>query len=179
MAKNAIELAKAFGYLTIREVEAIKKTAASLTWYEPVIVNVGAGSGTSSLAIVEERPDARVFTVDISAGGPLGGLENECNAFRNAGISYLCPIQINKASHIAAKEWKHGPIHMVFIDADHVNPAVERDIREWKKWVARDGVVAFHDYGSPKWPDVKETVDRMMKKNEILLHVDTYIAFVV
>ena len=39
----------------------------------------------------------------------------------------------------------HGPIGMVFIDADHSTPAVAADFATWEPYVAAGGVVAFHD----------------------------------
>jgi len=82
MYESAYDIAKAFGYLTQDEVTGLKKLAKMLP-ENPVVVNIGAGTGTSAIAVMEDRPDLHMITIDISKGGPLGGLENERNAIEN------------------------------------------------------------------------------------------------
>lgn len=59
MADNYSEdLAVAFGYMTIAEVRTLKRLALFCEVSDPIFVNIGAGSGTSSLALRESRDDA-------------------------------------------------------------------------------------------------------------------------
>jgi len=177
VSKTAAELAKAFGYLTLGEVGAIKLIASGFSDAYPEFVNIGAGSGTSSLAMAEANPTARIITIDISDGGPLGGLENERNAFKNANRPH--PIQICNTSHAAAKVWPETQkIDFLFIDDGHQEPEIRGDIEGWLPHMREGGVVAFHDYGAKVWPDVKMVVDELMlSKFDKVLHIDNVIAF--
>jgi predicted O-methyltransferase YrrM len=176
MRSHAKELSEAFGYLRIDEVEALQTLAAMLP-PNPKVINVGAGTGTSALSIREARPDAEITTVDISEGGPLGGLQNERNAFDKAKLPY--PIQILGKSHEVAKEWDGGEVDMIFIDDGHSRSEIEGDILGWIKHLGQGGIMVFHDYDSVHWPDVKNVIDEYFQNSPYLAHVDTIIAFVV
>lgn len=152
------------GYLTPFEAAAMV-TVAKMTPVNGNWVNIGAGAGTSALAIAAGGVSLdRIYTVDINEdGGPYGGLKSERNAFEECGLSNH-PIQllgdsyvvgIKKASEISA--WG------LFIDADHTADGLSRDIAAWieaGRVPNRPHFILFHDYGSPNWPDVKEVVDR-------------------
>lgn len=176
IARTAMELAKAFGYLTQGEVAAIKLLASGFSEAYPEFVNIGAGSGTSSLCMAEANPTARIITIDISEGGPMGGLENERNAFKNANRPH--PIQICNTSHEAARVWPSTQkIDFLFIDDGHKEPEIRGDIVGWLPHMKSGGVVAFHDYGSERWPDVKRVVDELMSNFDKFLHIDNVVAF--
>ena len=48
---------------------------------------------------------------------------------------------------------------LILIDAERDAASMERDIAEALKVLAADGVLAFHDYPDPSWPDVRRVVD--------------------
>jgi len=163
MKQNAFELAKAFGYLSHSEVVGIKAIATILP-EGAVCVNLGAGSGTSSLAVCEDRPDllATFHTIDISPSGPLGGLENERIAFK---LGYIDghPIQLLGDTIGFGKSWpKDKKIDYLFIDDDHSAEHLQEEIDVWLPLLADNAIVAFHDYGSVNWSGVKGVVDKMM-----------------
>lgn len=170
---SSYEIAKSFGYMTKEEIHLLKAFALSLP-YVPLIVNIGAGSGTSGLALVEERQDAVVFTVDISEGGPYGGLENERNAFKDSGLRL--PFQILGDSKDVGKNWRHK-VDMVFVDGDHIDQVISNDIASWKCHVRDGGIMAFHDYGADVWPAVKDNVDKSMSSYPVIGFSDTLIGF--
>lgn len=176
-AKTASEIiAKRFGYMTLDEVRGLRFLASIVAQARPIFVNIGAGCGTSALAMYEGNPEASINTIDISAGGPLGGLENERNAFSEA--NYLpVPHQVLMSSHEAARLWHHGEINLLFIDNGHEQHEIEGDIALWLPKLARAGIVAFHDYGSPHWPAVKTAVDTAFSGRRHLLLIDSLIAF--
>jgi hypothetical protein len=131
--------------------------------------------------MVEMRPSLHVYTVDISSGGPFGGMENEANAFKGTGLH--TPFQILADSQVIWKDWKmighgHG-IDLLFIDADHAASGLQKDIDGWLQYVNVGGYVLFHDYNSVNWSEVTKVVDRNMDKAgwEKVLLVDTLIAF--
>jgi len=179
---TALELAIAFGYLTEREVLALQGLVNQLP--DPALaLNVGAGSGTSALAMAEANPALIIWTVDYSEGGPLGGLDNERNAFRNSSLTMM-PWRWSRLilgdSRQLANDWKKlgGPLFdFIFIDDGHLEHEIRGDIEGWLPLLKQGGIMAFHDYTRKAWPDVKVVVDELMSSYEMLWHVDTLIAF--
>lgn len=178
---KAMRLANAFGFLFPGEVCLIQAIAQSLP-EDAVMVNVGVGVGTGSLAMAEIHPYARIFSVDISKGGPEGGLENEVNAFKEAGFTNY-PVQILGDSALVHESWseisKDLMIDLLFIDGDHSESALQADIDGWTRFVPVGGYVLFHDYNSEFWQGVSRVVDRNMSGDDWqrVLLVDTLIAF--
>jgi predicted O-methyltransferase YrrM len=157
MQFHAYKLAQAFNFLTPKEVFTLMTLAWTLP-ENPRIVNVGSGSGTSGLAFREARPDATIYTVDISPSGPLGGLENERNAFEGKGLNPT--IQILGDSHEVGNYWQHGMVDLIFIDADHSYEGCKGDLMAWRQWLKPGGIMAFHDYRRDEfWPDVQRVLN--------------------
>jgi len=177
MGDHSYQVAEAFGYMTLKEVTALKELASSFSneTDPPVFVNIGAGAGTSSLAMAEANPSADIYSVDNSPGGPYGGLEGERNAFHNAGF-YPIPTQILGDSREVAKDW-HTEIDLIFIDDGHLEHEIRADITSWMFHVKHGGIIVFHDYGKKCWPDVKKVVDELMSNFDKVVYVDTMIAF--
>jgi predicted O-methyltransferase YrrM len=173
---HSYDLAQAFGMQTPREVWTLRVLAWALG-QRPVIVNIGAGTGTSSLAFAESRSDATIYTVDISPGGPLGGMQNEANAF--AGLDLKRPIQVLGDSKEIGKAWKNGKADLIFIDGDHSFEGCLGDIEAWYPRLKEGGVLALHDYDRDVWPDVHKAVDVALSRWSIrqILHIDTIVAF--
>lgn len=176
MKTKALELSDAFGYLRQIEVEALQVLAMSLKPWSTV-VNIGAGTGTSSLAMVEVAPNHRYFTVDVSPGGPTGGMQNEINAFQNAGIPFTVTQILGDSKEVGRKIWRKNPIHMLFVDGDHSEEGCRGDILAWRQWLIPGAIIAFHDYDSVHWPEVKKVVDEEMANFAFLFHVDTLRVF--
>lgn len=138
----------------------------------PVIINIGAGAGTSSIAMLEERPDAFVFSVDKIAAE----LER-VNLIR-------CKIPIQRCIRILGKSWDVGEwfpyqVDMVFVDGDHGTKAVEQDICVWLPKVRPGGVMAFHDYKHPNVPEITAIVDSFMNGNELIAEHRYMIAYII
>lgn len=181
MSENdSYELARSFGYMTRNEVKLLKSLVMRIESDSPTLVNIGAGAGTSTLAMREVKLDANLISIDISKGGPLGGFEGETNAFNKARMTP--PVQVLGKSHdLAAKwgvTWGAGEIDLIFIDDGHLEPEIRGDILGWRPHMKRSGVMVFHDYGSPRWPDVKNVVDELMSGYPFAGIADTLIAFV-
>lgn len=146
-------------YIYAEEVDLLQETAMKLP-PNALSLNIGAGAGTTSLAVAEARPDVTIYSVDISPGGPLGGLEGERNAFDGAGIKH--PNQILGDSKKIGKEWQGDKFDMILIDGDHNEPGIRGDIEAWMPHLKPGGYVVFHDYTQPMWPAVKQVVDELI-----------------
>src|SRR5512136_1052264 len=70
---SAVELAIGQGYLTIKEVEAIKAIVHLLP-PNAIGVNIGSGMSTSTIAVLEDAPDITLYDIDLDlshGAGPL------------------------------------------------------------------------------------------------------------
>ncbi len=174
--EKAAELSSAFGYLYLDEVEALM-SMAELIPENGMMINIGAGAGTSALTVAEVRPDVHIVTVDISDGGPNGGLENEINAFKNAEMEGLLPEQILGDSKEIGKDWDRDKVDLVFVDGDHSESGIRGDIEFWLQHIKEGGIIVFHDYSPEFWPQVMMVVDEMMNDYEEILRIGRLKAF--
>ena len=176
VVKKTAELAKAFGYLHPDEVVALA-SVVQLIPKNGTMINIGAGSGTSSLLVAESRPDVKIITLDISRVGPGGGLENEYNAFNQAGLEDQLPEQILGDSKEIGKNWNRDKVDFVFVDGDHGEDGIRGDIESWLLHIKDGGIIVFHDYGGIVWPAVTTAVDEMLNGYKTILSVNTLKAF--
>ena len=179
MPTTSYEQAERFTQLTYNEIRFLKKLARTMptgaTW-----INIGAGHGTSALAVSEARPDINIITVDIQEDFPTGSLKGERDLFHDwVELGMLRqPEQILSDSAKAGREWKRGLVDCVFIDADHTEAGCRADWLAWKKHIRPEGLVIFHDYASVWGPGVLAVVhSEVMKEWPTLGMADTMIAF--
>ena len=71
-------------------------------------------------------------------------------------------------SHKVAKTW-NGVIRLLFIDGEHEYSALELDCAAWLPFMHTDGIVVFHDYADPSWPEVAQFVDTLTFKKRTLI----------
>jgi len=164
LVHTAESLQAAFKYLFPDEVKVLKELAQSLPG-NPVVVNIGAGAGTSGLAFMESRSDLRLITIDIQKeDSPFGCLEAEENILREAGLWNDRVIHKQGNSYDIGNHWlmaniydKHwlmanvtgfdyGLVDMVFIDGDHNYVGCSGDIIAWRGNIKSGGIIAVHDY---------------------------------
>lgn len=66
----------------------------------------------------------------------------------------------------ASKMFRDKSLSFVFIDADHLYPAISADIAAWRGKVKPGGILAGHDYRVASWPDVARAVDEQFANVE-------------
>ncbi len=187
-------LQAAFRYLFISELAALKQLARSLP-PNPVVVNLGAGAGTSSLAFVESRPDLFLYTIDIQGPShPFGCLEAADNAIKEAGHQlWIRHASILGDSKEIGLNWGGSLADLVFVDANHSYNGCKGDILAWLPNIKPSGIMAVHDFNKKEvykngpidnaphplpWPGVDRAVRKFLcPLYEIILQVDTLIAF--
>lgn len=183
ISDNAYKLRDAFGYLLEGEIEFLQELANRLPVCS-LIINIGAGAGTSCLAFLEARPDLAVITIDIQAGGiassGAGSLQGEENALRAAGLWDPQRIrQILGDSKDVGRRWTM-PVEMVFVDGDHSYDGCRGDIEAWAPHIVPSGFLVLHDHQSPWWGDVIRAVDDTIRNDPSWQQVgrqNTVIAF--
>lgn len=191
------ELRDSFKYLFPDELPFLKGLVASLP-DNPVVVNIGAGAGTSTLAMLEARPDSVVHSVDIQdEDSPLGCLAAERDAIRRAGIAGRSTQYVGDSKEVGA-DWDIV-VDMVFIDGDHSYEGCMGDITVWLPHIKLGGILAIHDYNKEKaiesleyngstmphwkeWNGVNDAVDELIVSSEKhgvrhVKTVDSLIAF--
>lgn len=123
----------------------------------PIAVEIGAWAG--SVTRILAQLGYRVYAVDPWTGNPddrLGevaqriGQEKAYATFcKNMGsmlIDRVVPLM--GTSEFWAKHWPlKQKIGFLYIDGDHRYEHVLHDIRHWSRFVAKDGVIAGHDFG--------------------------------
>lgn len=157
----------AFKYLFPAELPALKELVRTLP-PNPFVVNIGAGSGTSGLAIIESRKDVTLLTIDCQdASSPFGCLEAERDVMTRAGLADKWQrrwFQIHASSVDVAAMWKGSDgfhvktaredghnvtleqVDMVFVDGDHSYEGAKADILGWMPLIKEGGIMAVHDF---------------------------------
>ena len=161
--------------VTVEEVRCLKKLVQVNTTENPTIVNIGAYIGVSTLAMLEERPGATIYSVDIE---PC--LDEMKNATR-AGLDASRIIRMLGRSQDIGKEW-NKPIDFMWIDGDHNYEAVMEDILTWAPWVVDGGVVAVHDCFDDEPPPhnpsgAGRAVRELMDSKDMIMKCDRIRAF--
>lgn len=178
-------LSEAFGYLKLDELKFLIQLVKSLS-DDPLVVNIGAGVGTSAMAFLEARSDSFVVSVDLYTGvRPEGGLGNEYLEIK--GMNLLDRrAEIYSDSAVAGKKWfehKNEPwwrrkVDMVFHDAAHDEVMLMAEIEAWLPRVRAKGIIAVHDYTSEYWGGVVKAVDDVLRPQfKFIDKAETLIAF--
>jgi hypothetical protein len=126
--------------------------------------------------MLEEDNKLIVFSVDILGSGSEI-TTNEHLRLMECGDEYTHRVKkIWGDSKIVGINWPIK-IDYLFIDGDHSYDGCAGDINAWLPHVKKGGVVAFHDYESPNWPDVKVAVLELMSKHEFIGKSDSVVSY--
>jgi len=124
--------------MSYAEIECLQKLARMIP-DEPTIVNIGAATGVSTLAFLEERPDCFIFSIDVLP------CEEELQNVMKGGH------ERKKVIRLLGDSKKIGPsfpakCDLLFIDGDHWGAG--KDLEAWVDTgkVKPGGIVALHDF---------------------------------
>lgn len=164
----AHRIAESAKYLSHAEVDLLVSLAHQLPEHA-VCLNLGAGAGTSIIALLETRPDLVCYSVDTNPEMGFGWL-------REAGVlDRVIELQGDSQTMI----WDKGEIDWLCIDASHDVASVTADITNWLLYAC--GYVMFHDYGdywgTDMGAEVREAVDVWAKGRLPIALVDSLIVF--
>jgi len=167
---NSYNLTGEAYHQTVSDVNVLKRCAALLP-PNPVIINIGASFGTSAIAMLEERHDSFIFSIDIFPS------PYEIENLKKAGLYLLNRvIRCLGDSQDIGKHWPF-PVDMCFVDGAHDYDSVRDDIRVWRPLVKPGGILLFHDYGNEHLPHVKAAIDEEMGGYEPFLHEESMLGF--
>lgn len=114
------------------------------------IAEVGTGIGITTAHMLKYCPQIeRIYTIDLIKPRPphdrLGGVER---------AEFILDDSVE-----SAKRFDDETFDLVFIDADHTEAAVRRDLAAWVPKVKPGGLISGHDYGSRRYPGVTVAVN--------------------
>jgi len=158
MALTSEEVARLYGQLDFQEIVLLKKCVAEI-FEEATIINIGAGFGTSAMAMLEQSPKSHVFSIDRDPNN------HELDNLVQSSVDWRRVIRILGRSQDVGAVWP-SMVDMVFVDGDHSTEAVRQDIKAWLPYIVRNGFMLFHDYKHPNVPELTIVVDEMMKEHE-------------
>jgi predicted O-methyltransferase YrrM len=131
------------------------------------LVEIGVMHGATT-ALLRSVMDSRgtVIGIDPHPAGRLGVSFERLIARREVGrLRRGRAVLLRRLSHEAAGEWTE-PIDFLFLDGDHSWAGIERDWRDWSRFLAPGGIAALHDSRSvPSRPDL----DSVRYTEEVIL----------
>ena len=133
------------GWLTRAEAELLWRTAAGRD-----VLELGRAFGRSAVCLGQAA--RRVVSVDLAE--PAEAAE-WC---RRYGVADRVEFRRGDAAEVC-RDLAGERFDLGFIDTGHDAASVERDIASVLPLLAPGGVLVFHDYPDPGWPDVRRVVD--------------------
>ncbi|MFP8879670.1 MAG: class I SAM-dependent methyltransferase [Myxococcota bacterium] len=117
---------------------------------DAIVVDLGTYNGSSSAHIHKYCPQVKwIYAIDIREPDPERSLIRDLPRVKFVqGYSDAC-----------AEQFPDESVDLIFVDADHSQAGVQKDLAAWSPKIKRGGVIAGHDYGSRRHPGVKRAVD--------------------
>jgi predicted O-methyltransferase YrrM len=127
-------------------------TLLSLARDRKSVVELGTGTAWSAIVLVLDDRTRKVVTYDPC-------VRQERKAYLNlVGPSVRARIDLREEPDIQGPRSGEPPVEMLFIDSSHERGAVMDAFRAWRNALEPGALVAFHDYGRPNHPGVREAI---------------------
>jgi len=176
MIASQVDISKALkigGWMSEKELTWLAETAQN----KLRIVEFGSYHGRSTRALADNSPNsAKIWSVD-----PWNGIYLTDDGKQLVDIDTYCLPQFKKNLRDHIDSGKVIPIRnysynfeapeimdFVFIDGDHREEVILKDINKALSIIGNKGTIAGHDYGHPLWFAVKKIVDNIFKKVEVV-----------
>ena len=143
------------------------------------------GRTTLNLAM-NAHQDARIFTFDLDS--PVSQVYAEDTRIMHQ--HFTAPRMAFEGTEFAARihrlygnslTWTPPSslpqMDFIFVDGGHDYDTVKADTENALKMLAPGGVIAWHDYNAPGYPDVSEYLDDLSEDLDIVHAEDTKLAF--
>jgi hypothetical protein len=79
-------------------------------------------------------------------------------------------IHERRTSGEAARDWTHGPVQFVFIDAVHDYWNTSFDLQVWDRHLEVGGLLAAHDTDNPRFAGTRRAVAEVFDSQAYELH---------
>jgi hypothetical protein len=139
------------GWLTINEGRALFEAAA-----EKSVLEMGTACGRATVCLAQSA--SRLVSVDIQ--GQETAAEWSSRFGVASRVEFLCG---SVADRLKSTSQKFG---LAFVDTEHDEASVRRDLELARGSLAPQGLIAVHDYPDPGWPDVRRVVDEYAERLE-------------
>jgi len=144
MTCHAHALAESRGFLTEQDVNCIRRLAKHLPKDNALVADIGAGAGTTALAVFAEREPGTVRIVSIDNNEvELSWMQQ---AVANIGRTGDHRAILGDAVALAS-EVPDGELDLLLIDISY---GVEAIARAWLPKLKQGGIIWMHDYGDPR-----------------------------
>lgn len=162
-------LAASRGFLLGEDVDLIRKLCRMLPHKKtdpmPLVVDVGAGSGTTALSVFAELSPGRVkvFTFDTDQANIDWAALAVLNVDRTADWlgSLLKPEWLTDIEPIVTP-------HLVLIDGDHSYEGVMTDFMTWAPRMIPPYLIWFHDYHvAANEPGTRKAIDELIHEGHL------------
>ena len=169
------------GSVKIEELEQLEKLASQS---KDIIVEIGSFQGRSTVGLAKGSKLGNnniVYAIDtwgnkVVTKDVIISKESFMNNIKNSEVDDIV-TPIHSTSNKAFVNWDKK-IGMLFIDGDHSYNGVKSDIR-WCDFVIPGGIIAFHDYHSPKYDEsVIKAVDESKSNWTLHSHTKGLIVFI-
>jgi predicted O-methyltransferase YrrM len=117
-----------------------------------VVVELGTGTGWSTIALALDDPRRRVVSYDPT-------VRSERLAYlKLAGTDARRRIELRAEPDTRGPHVGDSSPQLLFIDSEHKREPVLAAFAAWRDALAPGAVVVFHDYAHPCYPGVREAV---------------------
>lgn len=137
-------------------------------------VEVGVAFGGHAGAILERGGVDKLFGVDRyrhqrGYDDPMNLAQPVFDRLANRVVDRMKPFEnrfelVREESEEAGQRFKDHSLDFVYLDADHSEEGVWKDLRTWAIKVREGGVIAGHDFGHPDFPGVQRAVQRFFNR---------------
>jgi Methyltransferase domain len=151
-------------------------------------VEVGVAFGENAEVILHKSNTEVLFLVDPWAKVEGENSRGYADAIKDwEGCLQFCKDKLarfkkrsyvlRETSKAASEKFKDETLHFVYIDANHMSPYIDNDLKYWFDKVKPGGIFGGHDYHTVNRHDyqcdVKTAVDNFFKDKNYTLHVTT------
>lgn len=143
------------GWILLYE-ESLLQSLANTLSEEAMVVNIGAGPGTSTAAILRgllhlER--ANLLSIDVEYN------KDEIATLEEQGLYDTEKYTFFKGRSDEAVKNLEANLDMVFVDGEHSYTAVFNDLKSYSELIKPGGLLICHDYKDPRQVEVTKAID--------------------
>jgi GT2 family glycosyltransferase len=139
------------------------------------VLHLGVWRGAGLILFMAALQEAHFIGVDCFDMAAISSYSAQPPVSRTEALSYIeafvtarHTLELVKANTLELSALPRADA--IFVDAGHTKQCIENDVRLVKGAIKPGGVLIFHDYGQPSWPDVKETIDAEFTPKQIRVH---------